>query len=75
MWHLFECLKREELSFRQQLGKLNCGIEKKPDTKKGHTRIQIITLSERYNQESIDLLEFLQGLATIIAKNSTVLIK
>ena len=75
VWHLFECLKREELSFRQQLGKLNSGIERERKAKNCNTRIQIETLTKRYNQEDIDLIEFLHGLSMVIAKNSTVLVK
>ena len=75
VWHSFECLKREELSFRQQLRKLNSGIERKPNAKSCKPRIQTETLTKCYNQEDIDLMEFLHGLSTVIAKNSTVLVK
>ncbi len=33
VWLLSECLQREELSFRQQLGKLKCGFQKNSDKK------------------------------------------
>jgi hypothetical protein len=70
VWHLFECLQREELSFRQQLGKLNSGMQKKSNKKICITRTQIETLTKRHEEKEIDLMEFLHGLSTLVAKNS-----
>ncbi|CAF1465953.1 unnamed protein product [Rotaria sordida] len=70
VWHLIEYLKREELSFRQQLGKINSGLQKKSSNKTCTTRAQIDTLTKRHEQQQIDLLEFLHGLSTLVAKNS-----
>ena len=46
VWHLLKCLQREELSFRQQLGKLNSGGQKKP-SKPCTTRSKIDVLTDR----------------------------
>ena len=49
MAHLFECLKREELSFRQLVGKINNGMqENKPNNTICITRTQVETLTKRY---------------------------
>ncbi|CAF1349619.1 unnamed protein product [Rotaria sordida] len=71
MWHFLECLKREELLFRQQLGKLNAGIPKKTSSNVCISQKQIDTLTERYEQEQITLIDFLYGLSTLVAKRST----
>ncbi len=70
VWQLFECLQREELSFRQQLGKINCGIQKKRNDTSCCIRTQIQTLTERHGQKQITLLEFIHGLSMIVAQNS-----
>jgi hypothetical protein len=70
VWRLFECLQRQELLFRQQLGKINCGMEKKKNDTGCLTRIEIATLTERHEQKQITLLEFIHGLSTLVAQNS-----
>ena len=70
VWHLFECLQREELAFRQQLGKINCGMEKKSNNTSCTTRTEIDTLTERYEQNQISLSEFINGLSVLVARNS-----
>ena len=69
VWHLIHCLKREELSFRQQLGKLNSGYQKK-SSKPCATRAKIDVLTDRYEKRLIDMQEFIHGLATVVAKAS-----
>jgi hypothetical protein len=67
VWHLFECLKQEEVSFRQQLGKINSGQKKKPVDKSFTIEIQIETLTDRHRDKEIGLMELLQGLSTLVA--------
>jgi hypothetical protein len=74
MWHLFECLKREELSFRQQLGKINSGMQKKSNNTTCITQTQVDTLTQRHGQKEIGLMEFIHGLSTLVAKNSKTVI-
>ncbi|CAF4567337.1 unnamed protein product, partial [Rotaria sp. Silwood2] len=71
IWRLFECLQREELSFRQQLGKINCGMQKKTNGTCCSIRTQIAILTKRHEQKQITLLEFIHGLSMIVAQNST----
>ncbi|CAF1584841.1 unnamed protein product [Rotaria magnacalcarata] len=70
VWHLFQCLQRQELSFRQKLGKANSGQQLGSSNRKCTIRTQVDILKERYEQEHIDLIEFLYGLSTLVAKNS-----
>ncbi|CAF1474881.1 unnamed protein product [Rotaria sordida] len=70
IWHLIECLQREELSFRHKLGRLKCGFQKKSDDKSCTTRQQIQKMAKNYEEEESTLMEFLHGLSTLIAKNS-----
>jgi hypothetical protein len=74
IWHLFQCLKREELSFRQQLGKLNSGMQKNSNNKNCITRTQVQTLTKRHEGKEIDTMEFIHGLSMLIAKNSKTVI-
>lgn len=62
-------MKREEQSFRQRLAKLDSGIQKRP-VKICASQMQIETLAKRYEKKEINLLEFLRGLSTTIAKSS-----
>jgi hypothetical protein len=70
VWRLFECLQREKLSFRQKLGKINCGMEKKSNDTGCIIRTEIKTLTERHEQKQISLLEFIHGLSLLVARNS-----
>lgn len=70
VWHLFDCLQREELSFRHQLGRLKCDFQKKTDDKPCVTRKQIQKMSEDYEGKQSSLIEFLHGLSVLVAKNS-----
>ncbi|CAF1023652.1 unnamed protein product [Rotaria sordida] len=74
IWRLFECLQREELSFRQQLGKINCGMQKKTNDTCCSIRTQIVTLTKRHEQKQITLLEFIHGLSMIVAQNSAIVL-
>ncbi|CAF3168823.1 unnamed protein product [Rotaria socialis] len=72
VWRLFGCLKLEELSFRQQLGKVNCAVQKKKIDTGCFILTQITTLTERHEKKEITLLEFIHGLSMIVAQNSTI---
>ncbi|CAF4431310.1 unnamed protein product [Rotaria sp. Silwood2] len=72
VWRLFGCLQREELSFRQQLGKINCAMKKKKNDTGCFIRTQIATLTERHEKKQITLLEFINGLSMIVAQKSTI---
>ncbi|CAF5224096.1 unnamed protein product, partial [Rotaria magnacalcarata] len=56
VWHLFQCLQRQELSFRQKLGKANSGQQLGSSNRKCTIRTQVDILKERYEQEHIDLI-------------------
>ncbi|CAF1165111.1 unnamed protein product [Rotaria sordida] len=70
VWHLFKCLQREELSFRQQLSKVNSGFQIGSSIRTCSIRAQIDVLNERHEQKQINLIDFLYGLSTLVAKNS-----
>jgi hypothetical protein len=70
VWHLFECLQREELSFRHQLGRLKSGFQKKSLNKPCTARKQIQKMAKDYEETQSILTEFLHGLSTLVAKNS-----
>ena len=70
IWHLFQCLQRKELSFRQKLATINNGCEVGSNNTKCAIHMQIDKLNERYEQQHIDLIEFLYILSTLVAKNS-----
>ena len=53
VWRLFGFLQREELSFRQQLGKINCAMKKKKNDTGCFIRIQIATLTERHEENKL----------------------
>ncbi|CAF1553881.1 unnamed protein product, partial [Adineta ricciae] len=72
VWRLFECLQRKELSFRQQLGKVKCAMQKKLNEKSCFTRTEVKILTERYKQKETTLLDFIHGLSILVARNSTV---
>ena len=61
-------------SCRQQLGKLNCGMEKKKNDVACSIRTELDTLTERHAQKQISLLEFIHGLSMLIAANSATLL-
>jgi len=66
VWHLFDCLKREEVVVRQQILKMMAGA-KKTQNKKVVTRQQAITvLQSQFNQKKIKLNELLEGLSLLI---------
>ena len=71
VWYIFECLERHELLFRQETGKINCGMQKKTNEVGCFIRSEIKTLTERYYEKEITLLEFIYGLSTLVAQNST----
>ncbi|CAF4508550.1 unnamed protein product, partial [Rotaria sp. Silwood2] len=70
VWHLFKCLQREELSFHQQLSKVNSGFQIGSSRRTCSIRAQIDVLNERHEQKQINLIDFLYGLSTLVAKNS-----
>ena len=53
VWRLFGFLQREELSVRQQLGKMNCAMKKKKNDTGCFVRIQIATLTERHGENKL----------------------
>ncbi len=66
MWHLFDCLKREEVVVQQQILKMMAGAKKKR-SKKVVTRQQAIaSLQSQFNQKKIKLNELLEGLSLLI---------
>ena len=65
-----ECLQREELSFRQQLGKINCGMEKQINDTGWSIRTEIKILTERHARKQISLLGFIHGLSMLVASKA-----
>ena len=53
IWHLIECIKREELSFRQLVGQINSGMQKKSNNTICITRTRVETLTKRHGEKEI----------------------
>jgi hypothetical protein len=61
---------RRSIIFCQQLGKINSDLQKKSSNKIYINRSQIEMLTERHEQEEIDLIKFHHGSSTLVVKNS-----
>ncbi|CAF1125086.1 unnamed protein product [Adineta ricciae] len=66
VWHLFDCLKKEEVLVRQQMLKMITG-EKKDKCKKVLLRQERISFIQmQFNEGQINLSELLEGLSLLI---------
>ena len=66
VWHLFDCLKREEVVVRQQILKVMAGAKNKQN-KKVVTRQQATAfLQSQFDQKKINLNELLEGLSLLM---------
>ena len=70
IWHLFDCLKKEEVIVRQQLLKMMAGGKIKQNKKVLLRQQRISTLQLRFNQKKIDLHELLEGLSLFIGTSN-----
>jgi hypothetical protein len=66
VWHLFECLKREEVTIRQQMLKMLTGVRKTVPKKTLSHQVRIDTLRSQFDQRTIGLDEFLEGLSLLV---------
>lgn len=67
IWHLIECLKREEVCVRQQMLKMTMGERKKRSSKTIGTQEKIDTLESRLAEKKINVEDFLAGISLVMA--------
>ena len=61
VWHLFECLKREEVAVRQQMAKILMGTQKKRNKATAMLQQRISCLQTHFNGKNSSLAELLEG--------------
>ncbi len=66
VWHLFDCLKREEVVVHQQILKMMAGAKKKRNKKVIIRQQAIGSLQSQFSQKKIKLSELLEGLSLLI---------
>jgi hypothetical protein len=66
VWHLFDCLKKEEVAVRQRILKVMIGSKKKINKKAVALQEQINSLKLDFNQNKINLDDFLEGLSLLV---------
>ncbi|CAF3904242.1 unnamed protein product [Adineta steineri] len=66
IWHLFDCLKKEEVLVRQQILKMIMGKNKTKCKKSAQLQQQISSLRSRFEENQISLDELLEGLSLLI---------
>lgn len=66
IWHLFECLKREEVAVRQQMLKILTGVQKKKNKAVAMLQQRISTLQSQFDENNISLAELLEGLSLLV---------
>ena len=66
IWHFFDCLKTEEVVVRQELLKSLMGGKKKKNKSTLALQSRIQTLGSQFDQNKINLSEFLEGLSLLI---------
>ncbi|CAF1022912.1 unnamed protein product, partial [Didymodactylos carnosus] len=72
IWHFINCLKQEEVYFRHQVMQMRAGATGRPKTKKTNcVQRRIDTLRDRYENDEINLEEYLEGLSFVAAKDKT----
>ncbi|CAF1191409.1 unnamed protein product [Didymodactylos carnosus] len=72
IWHFTNCLKQEEVYYGHQVIQMRAGATGRPKTKKTNcVQRRIDTLGDRYENDEINLEEYLEGLSFVIAKDKT----
>lgn len=66
VWHLFDCLKKEEVCVRQQLLKMATGVQKKRDSKTIGIQHKLDILDSRFKDKKINVDRFLEGLSLVM---------
>lgn len=69
VWHLFDCLKKEEVSVRQQLLKMVTGVKKNKPKKQVLLDDRISYLRLQFKRGELNLENLLDGLSLLIASN------
>ena len=66
VWHFFDCVKVEEVLFRQQTLKMLTGGQKKKERKVLDLQARIAKLGSMFDQNKIELDELLKGLSLLV---------
>jgi hypothetical protein len=66
VWHLFECLKKEEVAIRQQMLKMMMGATKIRNKKTIAVQQRINSLGSQFKQNKITLGVLLEGLSLLV---------
>ncbi|UJR18890.1 hypothetical protein I4U23_022018 [Adineta vaga] len=69
VWHLFDCLKKEEVLVRQLFLKMITGQKKNRCQKVLLRQERISSLQVKFNQGQINLDELIEGLSLMIGAN------
>jgi hypothetical protein len=69
IWHLLDVLRKEEVHFQQQVLHAKSGLLKKKSKKNCIAQQQLKVLASRFEDNEIDLNEYLEALSIFVAKN------
>ncbi|CAF3852425.1 unnamed protein product [Rotaria sp. Silwood1] len=69
IWHFISTLKQEEVYFRQQILHMKSGKNKNRSKKVCAMQDRLNALSSRFDNQEIDVQEYLHGLSFFVAKN------
>ena len=70
IWHLFDCLKKEEVSVRQQMLKMAMGVKTNKPKKAVLLQDAISYLRSQLQRNEIQLIELLDGLSLLLGTNN-----
>jgi hypothetical protein len=66
VWHLIDCLKKEEVTVRQKVLKMMMGAKKHTNKKAALLQQRILSLRSDFDQKKINLGDFLEGLSLLV---------
>ncbi|CAF0856064.1 unnamed protein product [Rotaria sordida] len=66
VWHFFDCLRKEEVVVRQKILKMMTGAKKNINRKDIIFQQRVDSLASDFNQNKINLGDYLQGLSVLI---------
>ena len=67
VWHLIECLKKEEVCVRQQMLKIMMGGKKNINKKTVSLQQRIHSLNSQFKEKQINIDDLLRGLSLLVA--------
>ena len=68
MWAFITCLQNEEVAFQQQVLKMQAGAQKTKVKKTLALQAKFNTLAERFENDEIHRVEYLEGLSLLMAE-------